>query len=106
MSEALDALDQLTVRLEEALAGEDWEQLRELNNCVGETVEPVMQALERRQLTAADVRRRLQQLQRFCNAADARAREVREEASRALKSFNKNNSAARAYRNVSPGDAE
>ncbi|MDY6798901.1 MAG: SOS cell division inhibitor [Pseudomonadota bacterium] len=106
MSEALDALDQLTVRLEDALAREDWEQLGELNNRVGETVEPVMQALEQRQLAAVDVQRRLQQLQRFCSEADARAREVREEASRALKSVNKNNSAARAYRNVSSDKAE
>ena len=101
MSEALDALDRLTVQLEEALASEDWERLGELNNRVSDTVEPVMQALEQRQLDAAAVRSRLQQLQRFCGAADARAREVREEASRALKSVNQNNSAARAYRNVS-----
>ena len=101
MSEALDALDRLTAQLEDALASEDWERLGELNKLVGETVEPVMQALEQRQLDATAVQSRLQQLQRFCSEADTRAREVREEASRALKSVNQNNSAARAYRNVS-----
>lgn len=101
MAEAMDALDRLTARLEDALAREDWELLGELNGQVAETVEPVMRALEQRQLEAEEVQQRLQQLQRFCADADARAREVRQEASQALKSVNQNNNAARAYRNVS-----
>lgn len=101
MSEALDALDRLTGELREALAREDWQLLAELNGQVASTIEPVMQQLERGELSPAGVQKRLQVLQEFCSQADTRAREAKQEAQQALKSVNQNNSAARAYRDIS-----
>lgn len=97
----LDKIDQLLADLGRALADQDWETLTELCGQVKSTVEPVIQGLEAGTLAAEPVRTRLQELQKFLDAANDGAARARAEAVEALKGINRNSSAAKAYQNIS-----
>ena len=100
-TEQLDALDTLTEHMKTALEAQDWDELGRLTQLVTPTVEPIMAALESGELDAEPVRERLASLQTFCDRANNSANAAKAEAKRALEGMNQNQSAARAYQNVS-----
>lgn len=100
-AEQLDALDTLVEHMRTALAAQDWDELGRLTQLVQPTVEPVMVALEAGELDAEPVRQRLADLQTFCDRANNSANAAKAEAKKALEGMNQNQSAARAYQNVS-----
>ena len=100
-SEALKRLDDRLEALHQALAQEDWQRLAELNNGVPELVDPVMDALEQRRLSAGAVQQRLRALDQFVSQADEAARRARAEAKEALAQVGQNRKAASAYARVS-----
>lgn len=99
--EALARLDERIDQLQQALDERDWTRLGELNSNVRELIDPVMEAMEQRQLSPTEVQQRLQTLERFVQQADAQARKVRDEAKDALEQVGQNRKAASAYANVS-----
>lgn len=99
--QALVRLDDRIAALRQALEDSDWDQLAELNRNVRNLVDPVMTALEKRELDLQAVRQRLAELDRFVSDADASARRAREEAREALEQAGQNRKAANAYANVS-----
>lgn len=101
--ELLDGMDDLRGRLDQALDDQDWDRLNELAGQVREVVEPVMSALEQGQVSATEVRERLEALNRFVEVANESAEKARDEARRELQGMNQNRSAARAYQDMSGG---
>lgn len=99
--EALARLDDRIAELQQALQDSDWQQLAELNGDVRSVVDPVMTALENRQLSAAAVQRRLGELDDFVHHADDAARKARQEAKDALNQVGQNRKAASVYARVS-----
>ena len=100
-NEALARLDQRIAELQQALQASDWQRLADLNGDVRGFIDPVMAALEQRQLSAAAVQKRLSELDAFVREADEAAREARQEARDALEQVGQNRKAANAYARVS-----
>ncbi len=100
-NEALARLDDRIAELQQALQDSDWERLGELNAGVRALIDPVMVALEQRQLSATAVQKRLGELDAFVQEADGAAREARQEARDALEQVGQNRKAANAYARVS-----
>lgn len=100
-NEALARLDDRIAELQQALQDTDWERLGELNSDVRTLIDPVMAALEQRQLSATEVQKRLGELDAFVRQADSAAREARQEARDALEQVGQNRKAASAYARVS-----
>lgn len=100
-NEALARLDDRIAELQQALQDSDWERLGELNADVRTLIDPVMVALEQRQLSATAVQKRLGELDTFVKEADSAAREARQEARDALEQVGQNRKAANAYARVS-----
>lgn len=101
MSTPIADLDALLEQLQQALSDADWDAIAELNATVSARVTPVMAAMEQGDLNPSLVQQRLEQLHRFCDQAQAGAEDTRAEALKALKDVTRNQSAARAYRDVS-----
>lgn len=99
--EHLDHFDQLMADLGRALSDQDWDRLAELNRQVQPAAEPLMVALEARELRADEVRTRLEEMQQLVEAMDQGAVRARQEAQDALKGVNQNRNAAKMYQNVS-----
>ncbi|MGM0953527.1 MAG: SOS cell division inhibitor [Pseudomonadota bacterium] len=99
----LEQLDNLKAELDAALEAQDWDALVELNARIKPAVEPLMVALENKEMDPAEVRERLEALNEFVEAADKAAVKAREEARESLQGVSQNRSAARAYQNVSSG---
>ncbi|MFC4260513.1 SOS cell division inhibitor [Marinobacter lacisalsi] len=100
-NEALARLDDRIAELQQALQDSDWQRLGELNGDVRALIDPVMAALEQRQLSATAVQERLGKLDTFVKEADGAAREARQEAREALEQVGQNRKAANAYARVS-----
>lgn len=100
MSESLQHLDTHIAALNQALEDQAWDQLTDLNARTNDCIEPVMLALEAGQLSPTLVQQRLETLARFCDQAEAGAREARQEARQALEEVSRNRQAARAYGDV------
>jgi DNA-binding GntR family transcriptional regulator len=103
-NEALARLDHHIAELQQALADLDWQRLAELNGDLHPLVDPVMTALESRQLSATAVQQRLGELDDFVNRADDAAHKARREAREALDQVGQNRKAASAYARVSKRD--
>lgn len=101
MSTPIADLDVLIEQLQQALSSADWDTIAELNATVPARVEPVMVAMEQGHLSPTLVQQRLEQLQQFCDQAEAGAEHTRSETLKALKEVSRNQSAARAYQDVS-----
>ncbi len=101
MNTLIADLDALIEQLQQALSSADWDTIAELNATVPTRVKPVMAAMEQGDLAPSLVQQRLEQLQQFCDQAQIGAEHTRAEALRALKDVSRNQSAARAYRDVS-----
>ncbi|MCK7543462.1 SOS cell division inhibitor [Marinobacter bryozoorum] len=99
--EALARLDERIGQLQQALEDRDWTRLGDLNNDVRDLIDPVMVAMEQRQLSPTEVQKRLRTLEQFVEQADTQARKVRDEAKEALEQVGQNRKAASAYANVS-----
>ncbi len=99
--EHLDRFDQLMADLGRALSDQDWDRLVELNRQVQPAAEPLMAALEAQELSADEVRTRLEEMQQLVEAMDQGAGRARQEAQNALKGVNQNRNAAKMYQNVS-----
>ena len=97
----LDHFDQLMADLGRALSEQDWDGLAELNRQVQPAAEPLMVALKARELSADEVRTRLEEMQQLVEAMDQGAVRARQEAQDALKGVNQNRNAAKMYQNVS-----
>ena len=100
-NQALLRLDERIADLRQALKDSDWDRVAELNHDVRSLVEPVMTALENRQLPLESVQQRLGDLDAFVREADAAARQARKEAQEALEQVGQNRKAANAYARVS-----
>ncbi|MFW5825222.1 MAG: SOS cell division inhibitor [Marinobacter sp.] len=100
-NEALKRLDERIDQLQQALDARDWERLSALNSDVRTLIDPVMAALERRELSATEVQQRLRAMEAFVEEADAEARHARAEAREALEQVGQNRKAATAYARVS-----
>ncbi|WP_372965750.1 SOS cell division inhibitor [Marinobacter sp.] len=94
-------VDQLHVQLQEALNSKDWDALAELSQKVKQTVSPLMDAMERGDVSPNLVKQRLESLNQFVLAAEQGATRAREEARESLQGVNKNRNAAQAYANIS-----
>lgn len=101
VNEALARLDQHIVELRQALTDSDWQRVAELNGDVRRFVDPVMAALEQRQLPVSEVQQRLDALNAFVGEADEAARAARAEAKAELEQVGQNRKAANAYARVS-----
>ncbi|MCK2150002.1 MULTISPECIES: SOS cell division inhibitor [Marinobacter] len=99
--EHLDRFDRLMADLGRALSAQDWDRLAELNRQVQPAAEPLMVALEAQELSAGEVRTRLEEMQQLVEAMDQGAVRARQEAQDALKGVNQNRNAAKMYQNVS-----
>lgn len=99
--QALARLDEHIVQLNQALEEKDWVRLGDLNGSVRALIEPVMVAMEKRELSPAEVQKRLQTLDQFVQQADFEARQARAEAKEALEQVGQNRKAANAYAKVS-----
>ncbi|MGM0571371.1 SOS cell division inhibitor [Marinobacter sp.] len=101
---SLARLDERIAQLQQSLEERDWTRLGELNSDVRALIDPVMDAMEQRQLSPTEVQQRLRTLERFVEQADAEARQVRDEAKEALEQVGQNRKAASAYAKVSGRD--
>ncbi len=99
--QALARLDERIDQLNQALEDKDWSRLGDLNGGVRELIEPVMVAMEKRELSPTEVQKRLQTLDQFVQQADSEARQARAEAKEALEQVGQNRKAASAYAKVS-----
>ncbi|SFR50260.1 hypothetical protein SAMN05216203_0953 [Marinobacter daqiaonensis] len=97
----LERLDQRILQLQQALEAKDWSLIAELNRTVSGLISPVMDALEKGELSPTAVQQRLQTMQSFVTDADRQARNAREEAREALAQVGQNRKAASAYEGVS-----
>ncbi|SES76701.1 hypothetical protein SAMN04487962_101481 [Marinobacter segnicrescens] len=102
--EALARLDERIDQLQRALEARDWTRLGELNADVRTLIDPVMDAMEQRQLAPTEVQKRLRTLEQFVQQADSKAREARDEAREALEQVGQNRKAASTYARVSGRD--